>query len=127
MGLCIKDQLLERTRVLCIRVKRIRCGDGGENLSGEGQHKPATSNKQPTDDGSGHNHPEEKYADTCDEVMGCSSECCKADCDGPNQPKSTQVLAATILTNTVCKQCGSANTPGSVFVRQAINVFVTTA
>ena len=85
-----------QSSLLSLGVKRIRCGgDGGENLSSEGQHEPATSNEEPTDEGGGHNHPDEEDADTLDEILECSSDCCKADHEGPNQPKSTQVLAAT--------------------------------
>ena len=58
---------------LSLGVKRIRCGDDGENLSGEGQHEPATSNKEPTGEDGGHNHSVEEDADTL-EVLECSSD-----------------------------------------------------
>ena len=70
-------------------VKRIRCGANvGENSS-EGQ---AESEPPDDDDHDGHDHDD---TDTIDEVMECLSDCCKPDREGPNQPRSTQVLAAT--------------------------------
>ena len=115
-----------QSSLLSLGVKRIRCGGiEGENSS-EGQPE---SEPPDDEDHDGHDH-YDTVIDTIDELMECLSDCCEPDHEGPNQPKSTQILAATR-----CVQSHQARYVQAVwfsqhpwlFVRQEKNFFVTTA
>ena len=79
-----------QSSLLSLGVKRIRCGEN----SSEEQPEPAdhTTDDPHDDDDEGQHNPDE---DALDEFTECSSDCCKADRGGPNQPKSSQILATT--------------------------------
>jgi hypothetical protein len=78
--------------LLSLGVKRIRVGNENESSS-EGQADSATS-KPPDDphhdDDDGYDHPDQ---DAVDKITECSGDCCKPDCEGLNQPKSSRILA----------------------------------
>ena len=114
-----------RSSLLSLGVKRIRCGgNGGENGQAESaSEQPADD---PHDDGRNdrHDHPDQDDTDTIDKIMECSSDCCKPDLEGPNQPKSCLILSATKRVQSRQAQYveeGSANIPGSLCVRQEVS------
>ena len=73
--------------LLSLGIKRIGCcSNEGENSS-EGQPE-----SEPPDD---EDDPDLDNTDSTDELMECSIDCCRPDCDGPNQVTSSHVLAAT--------------------------------
>ena len=73
--------------LLSLGVKRIRRGGN------EGENGPAQSaSQQPTDV---NDRPDQDDTDAVDAITECSSDCCKPDREGPNQPTSSQILAAT--------------------------------
>ena len=80
---------------LSLGVKRIRSWNEGEN--GHAQ----SANQQPTDDpldiidgAGGNDHPDQDNTEAVDTIMECLNDC-KPDREGPNQPTSSQILAAT--------------------------------
>ena len=79
-----------QSSLLSLGVKRICYGEHERENSSEGQDDSESSTH-----GGGHNHPDEEDIDTIDEVVECSSDCCKPDREGTNQPKSSLILAAT--------------------------------
>ena len=70
-------------------------GNEGENDRAESASKQTMADDFHDDDDEEHNHPDEDNTDTISEIMECSSDCCKPDHEGPNQPKSSRILAAT--------------------------------
>ena len=112
--------------LLSLGVKRIRCGENSSEEQPESALEPADhTNDTHDDDNEGQYNPDE---DALDEITECSS---KADRGGPNQPKSSQILATTKrihpIKHDMYKQDGLANIPGSLIMRQERSFFVITA
>ena len=105
-------------------------GGGEDDENGQAEsasEQPAYDPHNDNGDDDRHDHPDQEDTDAIDKIVECSSDCCKPDREGPNQPKSRLILSATkcvqagsLVKHSMYKKVGSANIPGLFCVRQEI-------